>query len=109
MAKYRLTQPAIIDDAQREVGFEFEFDGVPGPHMEPLDDAAKKAVAERDKAAKPEIGLDQNIMQAHQQEVTRPSVEPAHRVEPPHRAEPKSEDKKPEEDHRAGPGGHRRG
>jgi hypothetical protein len=103
MAKYRLTAPAIIDDAQREVGFEFETDAVPGPHMEPLDDAAKKAVAERDKAAKPDIGLDQNVMKAYPEEETRPSVEPAHR------AEAKPEDKKPEEDHRAGPGGHRRG
>jgi hypothetical protein len=109
MAKYRLTAPAIIDDAQREVGFEFETDAVPGPHMEPLDDAAKKAVAERDKAAKPEIALDQNVMKAYPEEETRPSVEPAHRAEPPHRTEPphRAEDKK--DDDRAGPGGHRRG
>lgn len=100
MAKYKLTAAAIIDDVQRDPGFEFEFDGIPGPHMEPLDDAAKRAVADRDKAPKPEIALDQNVMQAHPTEVTRPSVEPAHRAEP--------EDKK-EEDHRAGPGGHRRG
>jgi len=99
MARYKLIQPAIIDDAQREVGFEFDFDGVPGRHMEPLDDAAKRAVADRDKAPKPEIGLDQNVMQAHPTEVTRPSVEPAHRAEP--------ENKKEEERH--GPGGGRRG
>jgi len=105
MARYKLTQPAIIDDAQREVGFEFDFDGVPGRHMEPLDDAAKRAVADRDKAPKPEIGLTGNIMQAHPAEVTRPSVEPAHRAEP---ADQKAEDKK-EDDPHAGPGGHRRG
>ena len=102
MAKYKLTAAAIIDDVQRDPGFEFEFDGIPGPHMEPLDDAAKRAVADRDK---PEIGLTGNIMQAHPAEVTRPSVEPAHRAEP---ADQKAEDKK-EEDPRAGPGGHRRG
>lgn len=101
MAKYRLTAAAIIDDVQREIGYEFETDAVPGPHMEPLDAAAKKAVADRDKAAKPEIGLDDNVMQAHDTEVARPSTEPAHR------AEAKPEDKK--EDDRAGPGGHRRG
>jgi predicted nucleic acid-binding Zn-ribbon protein len=96
MAKYRLTAPAIIDDAQREVGFEFEFDGVPGPHMEPLDDAAKKAVAERDKAAQPAIEPD---MRAHPEEAARPGA-------PTPRAEAKPADK---EEDRAGPGGHRRG
>jgi len=51
MAKYRLVAPAIIDDVRREPGFEFEWDGVPGHHMEPLDTAAKKAVEDRDKAS----------------------------------------------------------
>jgi len=94
MAKYRLTAAAIIDDVQREIGFEFEFDGVPGPHMEPLDDAAKKAVAERDRAAKPAIEPD---MRAHPEEAARPGTTSAQRAEA-----------KPDED-RAGPGGHRRG
>ena len=92
MAKYKLTAAAIIDDVQRDAGFEFEFDGIPGPHMEPLDDAAKKAVAERDKAKPPEIGLDQNVMQAHPTEVTRPSTEPAHRAD-----DKKEDEKKPDE------------
>ena len=93
MAKYRLTAAAVIDDVQQPIGYEFEFDGVPGPHMEPLDAAAKKAVADRDKATAPAAEPD---MTAHPAETTRPGT-----------AAPK-EDKK-EDDDRAGPGGHRRG
>ena len=92
MAKYKLTAAAIIDDVQRAIGDEIEFDGVPGPHMEPLDAAAKKAVADRDKAAAPASDPD---MTAHAAETTRPGA-------PPPAAPPKEEE-------RAGPGGHRRG
>lgn len=91
MARYKLTQAAMINDVRYEPGTEVEYDGIPGPHMEPLDDAAKKAIVERDKEKPPAIGLEQNVMQAHPTEVTRPTTEPAHR------AEEKPEDKKPEE------------
>jgi hypothetical protein len=48
MAKYKLLARAIIDDALRWPDYEFEYDGVPGSHMEPADGAARKAVEERD-------------------------------------------------------------
>jgi hypothetical protein len=42
MPKYRLLSAAVIDGALIEAGREVEFDGVPGRHMQPLDEAAKK-------------------------------------------------------------------
>jgi hypothetical protein len=46
MARYQLTGPAFIDGAYREAGAEIEFEGIPGPHMHPLDKAAERALAE---------------------------------------------------------------
>jgi hypothetical protein len=46
MARYQLTGPAFIDGAYREAGAEIEFDGIPGPHMRPLDKAAETALTE---------------------------------------------------------------
>jgi hypothetical protein len=79
MARYKLLQAAIVEDIQREAGTEVEYDGVPGPHMEPLDAAAKKAVADRDKDKPAAIDT---TMRAHPAENIRPGVtkpeEPAH-------------------------------
>jgi hypothetical protein len=58
MAKYKLTAAAIINDRQYEIGEEVEFDGVPGPHMEPLDADAKKAVADFAKREVPALDPD---------------------------------------------------
>lgn len=91
MAKYKLTQRAIIDDRQREIGDEIEYDGVPGPHMEPVDAAAKKAVADRDKAAAPSINPD---FQAHPAETAQPGTMP--KAEPPKAEPPKEEPPKDE-------------
>jgi len=92
MARYKLTAAAVIDDIRYDVGSEIEYDGVPGPHMEPLDAPAKRAVAERDKAAASD-------------EPAPPAEEPP--PPPPAEPDPKPEEKKDED--RAGPGGHRRG
>ena len=93
MAKYRLLQRTIIDDVQREVGYEFEYEGVPGPHMEPIDAAAKKAVADRDAAAAPGINPD---FQAHPAETAPPGVPPM----PPPPTETVVEDKDKEKEDR---------
>ena len=45
MAKYRLNQTAWINETLLEPGTEIDFDGQPGPHMEPLDDEAREALA----------------------------------------------------------------
>jgi hypothetical protein len=42
--KYKLTERAYIDDALLEAGAEIEYVGVPGHHMEPVNDAAKAMV-----------------------------------------------------------------
>lgn len=52
MPRYRLTEPAFIGDvvwpAETEIGegTQVPFSGIPGPHMEPMDDAGKKALAD---------------------------------------------------------------
>jgi hypothetical protein len=57
MAKYRLTEPAFIGNvvwpAETEIGdgTQVPFSGIPGPHMEPMDDEAKKEVAGAKKSA----------------------------------------------------------
>lgn len=43
--KYRLTERSYINDKLLEVDEEIEFSGIPGPHMEPLNAAAKKEVS----------------------------------------------------------------
>jgi hypothetical protein len=43
--RYRLTEPAYIDDQLLEAGREINFEGIPGYHMEPLDDAAREMKA----------------------------------------------------------------
>ena len=61
MAKYRVVKsywgPCVVerDDGSTirtskwiDIGTEFEFDGVPGDNLEPLDAAAKKAFKKRD-------------------------------------------------------------
>lgn len=90
MAKYRLTQAAIIDDRQRAIGEEVEYDGVPGPHMEPVDAAAKKAVADRDKAAAPSINPD---FQAHPAETAQPGVVTSEPKSEPPKAEPPKDER----------------
>ena len=71
MARYKLLQAAIVEDVQREAGTEVDYNGVPGPHMEPLDADAKKAVADRDKDKPSAIDT---TMRAHPAENIRPGV-----------------------------------
>jgi len=40
MPKYRLTEAAAMHDRVYEADSIVEFDGIPGPHMEPLNEAA---------------------------------------------------------------------
>jgi hypothetical protein len=42
--QYQLTEKAYIHDVLYEPGASVYFDGIPGPHMEPLNDAAKEMV-----------------------------------------------------------------
>lgn len=48
--QYRLTEPAYIHDVLYEAGASIYFEGVPGPHMEPLNDAAQAMVDKHTKA-----------------------------------------------------------
>ena len=57
MPKYRLVEPAFIDDRLWEAGTEIEFSGKPGEHMIPLDPAARAAVSRF-----PPQKLDENAM-----------------------------------------------
>lgn len=41
MARYRLLARAFIDGALKEPGSEIEYDGVPGPHMQPIEPEKK--------------------------------------------------------------------
>ena len=56
MARYKLTEPAYINDRLLEEGAEIgdgtqvPFSGTPGPHMHPLDKAAEAAVSAYQKA-----------------------------------------------------------
>jgi hypothetical protein len=38
---YELTQAAYIDDRYYEAGAQIRYDGVPGHHMDPMNDAAE--------------------------------------------------------------------
>lgn len=40
-ARYKLTEQAYIHDRIYEAGADIDFDGIPGHHMEPLNDAAR--------------------------------------------------------------------
>lgn len=69
MSRYRLTEPAFIGNrvwpAETEIGdgTQVPFSGIPGPHMEPLDDEAKKALAAAQIAATKEgRKFDINVM-----------------------------------------------
>jgi hypothetical protein len=90
MARYRLTAAAVVNDKLCEIGEEIEYDGVPGPHMEPLDAEAKRAAGE---AARREEPAPDPGMLAHREERTTPG-----------RAEAPKEDEKKEPQPR---GGHR--
>lgn len=48
--QYRLSEPAYIHDVLHEMGASIYFEGVPGPHMEPLNDAAQAMVEKHSKA-----------------------------------------------------------
>jgi hypothetical protein len=53
MARYKLKEAAVVGDRYYGAGEEVEYDGVPGPHMEPLDPDAKKAAsAKREEPAR---------------------------------------------------------
>lgn len=52
MPRYRITQISYIDDKLVNANEEIDSDGVPGPHWEPLDEAAKKARVEADRRLK---------------------------------------------------------
>ena len=62
MAKYRLLAPHVLHGAVREAGVEvgdgteFPYDGDPTPHMEGLDAAGKRKVAEVHKRHFPSDG-----------------------------------------------------
>lgn len=69
MATYRLTEKAFIGNVVYEEdtvigeGTSVPFSGIPGPHMIPLDDDAKKAVAAAQKQAAAEgRSYDLNVM-----------------------------------------------
>jgi len=69
MATYRLTEKAcIIDQVYEEgtvigEGTAVPFTGIPGPHMEPLDDDAKKRIkAAQERAAQRGHAWSLNIM-----------------------------------------------
>jgi hypothetical protein len=78
MARYKLREAAMIGDKRYEAGEEIEFDGVPGPHMEPVDPEAKKAVGA--KPAEPE--RDPGML-AHREERTVPGRPEPKEHEPP--------------------------
>ena len=40
--RYRLTESAYIDDQLLEPGAEISYEGIPGHHMDPLDDVARE-------------------------------------------------------------------
>lgn len=42
--QYKLTEPAYIHDVLYEAGATIWFDGIPGYHMEPLNDAARDMI-----------------------------------------------------------------
>lgn len=42
MARFRVLQQSFIDNKIVEEGTEIEFDGFPGPNLEPIDAKAKK-------------------------------------------------------------------
>lgn len=69
MGKYRLTEPAFIGNvvwpAETEIGegTQVPFSGIPGPHMEPMDDDAKKElIAARVMATKEGRAFDLAVM-----------------------------------------------
>ena len=43
--RYELTEKAYINDVLLEVGQEVDYEGVPGHHMEPVNDSARAAKA----------------------------------------------------------------
>ena len=69
MARYRLTEIAFIGNDVHQVdteigdGTSVPFSGIPGPHMEPLDDDARKRFADAKKQAGTEgRSFDLNVM-----------------------------------------------
>jgi hypothetical protein len=71
MARYKLREAAVVGDRYYGAGEEVEFDGVPGPHMEPLDADAKKVAAAADKREAP--ARDPGMI-AHPEERTTPGT-----------------------------------
>jgi hypothetical protein len=97
MARYKLREAAVIGDRRYEAGEEVEYDGVPGPHMEPVDPAAKQAA---EAAAKGEVPARDPGMVAHPEERTTPG-----RSEP--RVEPEKKEPEPPREPRHPTGGSR--
>nr|WP_198983062.1 hypothetical protein [Herbaspirillum sp. ASV7] len=50
MPRYKLSEQAYINDRLYEAGTDIDFDGIPGHHMEPLNDAAKAMKKKHGKA-----------------------------------------------------------
>ena len=51
--RYELTEAAYIGDVLHQEGAEIEFDGIPGPHMIPLNEAAEQQCEKYDAAMTP--------------------------------------------------------